>query len=110
MDTAALIERLKAGALGAVDVDVYEIEKGVIFEDLADIPLQDDMLARLIGFPNVLITSHQGCLTRKALDNIVNTTPENCRRMKVGAGDTAVPLSTFEGSDRMHAATAATSP
>jgi D-lactate dehydrogenase len=84
VDTAALIERLKAGALGAVGLDVYELEEGVFFENLTDIPLQDDMLARLIGFPNVLITSHQGFLTREALSNIASTTLENCRRMEVG--------------------------
>ena len=84
VDTAALIKHLKMGALGAVGLDVYELEEGVFFENLSDLPLQDDMLARLIGFPNVLITSHQGFLTREALDNIASTTLENCRRLEAG--------------------------
>lgn len=85
IDTAALVDALKRGAIGAVGLDVYELEEGVFFENHAERPLQDDVLARLIGFPNVLITSHQGFLTREALANIADTTLENCRRL--GAGE-----------------------
>ena len=84
IDTSALIACLKAGTIGAVGLDVYELEEGIFFENLADQPLQDDMLARLIGFPNVLVTSHQGFLTREALSNIAETTLENCRRLAAG--------------------------
>lgn len=81
IDTSALIACLKAGTIGAAGLDVYELEEGIFFENLADQPLQDDMLARLIGFPNVLVTSHQAFLTREALSNIAETTLENCRRL-----------------------------
>jgi D-lactate dehydrogenase len=64
VDTAALIERLKAGTQGAVDLNVYELKKGVFFENPADTPLPDNMLARLIGFPNVLITSRTKAFSR----------------------------------------------
>jgi D-lactate dehydrogenase len=84
IDTSALIACLKAGTIGAAGLDVYELEEGIFFENLADQPLQDDMLARLIGFPNVLVTSHQGFLTREALSNIAETTLENCRRLAAG--------------------------
>jgi len=74
IDTAALIEALKTGQVGGVGLDVYEQEEGVFFHDLSDQPLQDDILARLMIFPNVLITSHQGFLTREALHAIALTT------------------------------------
>ena len=77
IDTSALIEALKSGQVGGVGLDVYEQEEGVFFEDLSDRPLQDDVLARLMTFPNVLITSHQGFLTREALVAIAHTTFEN---------------------------------
>lgn len=74
INTAALIEALKTGQVGGVGLDVYEQEEGVFFHDLSDQPLQDDTLARLMIFPNVLITSHQGFLTREALHAIARTT------------------------------------
>ncbi len=77
VDTSALIEALKSGQVGGVGLDVYEQEEGVFFEDLSDRPLQDDTLARLMSFPNALITSHQGFLTREALVAIAHTTFEN---------------------------------
>ncbi|HEX5125134.1 MAG TPA: 2-hydroxyacid dehydrogenase [Rhodocyclaceae bacterium] len=77
IDAIALIEALKSGHVGGVGLDVYEMEEGVFFHDLSDRPLQDDTLARLMTFPNVLITSHQGFLTREALDAIAETTLGN---------------------------------
>ncbi|WP_341676856.1 2-hydroxyacid dehydrogenase [Niveibacterium sp. SC-1] len=77
IDTAALIDALKTGQVGGVGLDVYEQEEGVFFNDLSDRPLQDDTLARLMTFPNVLITSHQGFLTREALAAIAQTTLSN---------------------------------
>jgi D-lactate dehydrogenase len=74
IDTPALIESLKHGHLGAAGLDVYEEEGGVFFRDLSDEVLQDDVLARLMTFGNVLLTSHQGFLTREALANIAETT------------------------------------
>jgi D-lactate dehydrogenase len=67
IDATALIEALKAGRLGGVALDVYEEEEGIFFEDLSGQVLQDDELARLLTFPNVLITSHQAFLPRGAV-------------------------------------------
>ena len=75
--TGALIEALKSGQLGGVALDVYEEEEGVFFEDLSGEILQDDELARLLSFPNVLITAHQAFLTREALSEISRVTVEN---------------------------------
>ena len=77
IDTTALIEALKSGQLGGVALDVYEEEEGIFFEDLSGQVLQDDELARLLTFPNVLITSHQAFLTREALADIARTTVAN---------------------------------
>ncbi|MDC7701892.1 2-hydroxyacid dehydrogenase [Vogesella indigofera] len=85
IDTPALIEALKDGRLGGVGLDVYEMEEGVFFENLSEAGLQDDQLARLLTFPNVLITSHQGFLTREALDNIARTTLGNVQAFAHGA-------------------------
>ena len=79
IDTPALIVALKSGHVGSVGLDVYEEEEGVFFEDLSDRVLQDDVLARLLTFPNVLITAHQGFLTEDALANIATTTLDNVR-------------------------------
>ena len=80
VDTTALIAGLKRGHIGGVALDVYEEEEGVFFEDLSGIVLQDDELARLLSFPNVLITSHQAFLTEEALREISRVTVENLRR------------------------------
>jgi D-lactate dehydrogenase len=77
VDTKALIKALKSGRLAAVGLDVYEEEEGIFFEDLSDEVLHDDELARLLTFPNVLITSNQGFLTREALTEIAHTTVTN---------------------------------
>jgi len=77
VDTKALIQALKSGRLAGVGLDVYEEEEGVFFEDLSSGVLHDDELARLLTFPNVLITSHQAFLTREALSEIACTTVAN---------------------------------
>ena len=77
IDTRALIEALKTGRLGGVALDVYEEEEGVFFEDLSGQILHDDDLARLLTFPNVLITAHQAFLTREALSEIARVTVAN---------------------------------
>src|SRR3954453_21550476 len=77
IDTTALIEALKCGRLGGVGLDVYEEEEGVFFEDLSGQILQDDELARLLTFPNVLITAHQAFLTQEALSEISRVTVAN---------------------------------
>lgn len=84
IDTKALIEALKSGHLGGVALDVYEEEEGVFFEDLSGQVLQDDDLARLLTFPNVLITAHQAFLTREALAEIARVTVENLRAFGEG--------------------------
>jgi len=77
IDTAALIQALKQNRLGGVALDVYEEEEGVFFEDLSEQVLQDDVLSRLLSFPNVLITSHQAFLTHEALTEIARVTTQN---------------------------------
>ncbi|NBB11501.1 2-hydroxyacid dehydrogenase [Pseudomonas sp. SLFW] len=77
VDTPALIGALKSGQLGYLGLDVYEEEAQLFFEDRSDLPLQDDVLARLLTFPNVVITAHQAFLTREALGAIARTTLEN---------------------------------
>jgi D-lactate dehydrogenase len=74
IDSKALITALKCGHIGAAGLDVYEEEEGVFFEDLSNQVLQDDVLARLLTFPNVVVTAHQGFFTREALAAIANTT------------------------------------
>ena len=84
VDTPALIEALKSGQLGYLGLDVYEEEAQLFFEDRSDLPLQDDVLARLLTFPNVIITAHQAFLTREALDAIAATTLDNINRWAAG--------------------------
>jgi len=78
--TKALIKALKSGHVGGVALDVYEEEEGVFFEDLSGEVLPDDELARLLTFPNVLVTAHQAFFTREALSEIARVTVENIRR------------------------------
>lgn len=75
--TADLIEGLKSGQVGSAGLDVYEEESQFFFEDLSDRVLADDVLARLLTFNNVIITSHQGFFTREAIQNIAETTLKN---------------------------------
>lgn len=84
IDTAALIDILKAGNLGGVALDVYEEEEGIFFEDFSDKVMPDDHLSRLLTFPNVLITSHQAFLTSEALREIARVTQENILRFHRG--------------------------
>lgn len=84
VDTPALIEALKSGQLGYLGLDVYEEEAQLFFEDRSDLPLQDDVLARLLTFPNVVVTAHQAFLTREALGAIAQTTLDNIRCWAAG--------------------------
>jgi D-lactate dehydrogenase len=77
IDTPALIDALKSKKIGSAGLDVYEEEGDYFFEDFSSEVLDDDILARLLSFPNVLITSHQAFFTKEALGNIANTTLEN---------------------------------
>ncbi|MCM2282845.1 MAG: 2-hydroxyacid dehydrogenase [Bdellovibrionaceae bacterium] len=85
IDTRALIGGLKSGHIGSAGLDVYEEEEGIFFEDLSGQVLQDDVLARLLTFPNVILTAHQGFLTREALTNIAETTLANITALEQGA-------------------------
>jgi len=82
--TTALITALKGGHIGSAALDVYEEEEGVFFHDLSESGLDDDVLARLLTFPNVLITSHQAFLTNEALANIAETTLASAQAFERG--------------------------
>jgi len=75
--TTDLVEGLKSGKVGYAGLDVYEEESEYFFEDRSDTVLEDDILARLLMFNNVIITSHQGFFTHEALSNIAETTLKN---------------------------------
>jgi D-lactate dehydrogenase len=84
IDTRALIKYLKSGHIGSAGLDVYEEEEGLFFEDLSEQILQDDKLARLLTFPNVLLTSHQAFLTQQALEKIAQVTLLNISEFENG--------------------------
>jgi D-lactate dehydrogenase len=84
LDTPAVIAALKAGHLGYLGLDVYEEEADLFFEDLSGQVLQDDVFARLLTFPNVLITGHQAFFTREALAAIAETTLANLDDVAAG--------------------------
>lgn len=84
LDTKALIEGLKSGQIKSAALDVYEEEEGLFFHDFSETIIQDDLISRLISFPNVLVTSHQAFLTKEALTNISETTLENIAQFMRG--------------------------
>ncbi len=77
IDTSALIEGLKEKRIGAAGLDVYEEEAAYFYEDTSDRIMDDDVLARLLSFNNVILTSHQAFFTREAIDNIAQVTMQN---------------------------------
>lgn len=77
LDTMAVTQALKAGQIGYLGLDVYEEEAELFFEDRSSAVIQDDVFARLLTFPNVLITSHQAFFTRNAMNAIAETTLAN---------------------------------
>ncbi|MDW8395726.1 MAG: 2-hydroxyacid dehydrogenase [Anaerolineae bacterium] len=84
VDTEALIEALKTGHLSAVGLDVYEEEDGLFFRDRSEQILTDDVFARLLTFPNVLVTGHQAFFTQEALTQIAETTIRNLSDFEAG--------------------------
>lgn len=84
IDTVALIEALKQRRVGGVALDVYEQEAGVFFDDLSSEIIDDDLLQRLLTFPNVLMTGHQAFLTEEALDAIARTTLQSVSDFAAG--------------------------
>ena len=87
IDTRAVIIGLKSGHFGGIGLDVYEEEGDLFFEDLSEHAIRDDVFARLLTFPNVLITGHQGFFTQEALSAIAATTISN--------------ISTFENTGKL---------
>lgn len=84
IDTDALIEGLVRGKFGGVGLDVYEEEEGIFYEDRSNEIIQDENLARLMTFPNVLITSHMGFFTKEAMQAIAKETLENAYALENG--------------------------
>jgi D-lactate dehydrogenase len=84
IDTAAVIEALKSGKIGYLGLDVYEEEEEIFFEDRSALIIPDDVFARLLTFPNVIITGHQAFFTREALENIATTTIDNITKFESG--------------------------
>jgi D-lactate dehydrogenase len=84
IDTEALIEAIAHGKVGAVALDVYEEEEGKFFLDLSDQVMDDDVLARLMTFPNVLVTGHQAFFTHEAMTTIAETTIANLSDFAAG--------------------------
>ena len=82
VDTVAVIDGLKSGAIGALGLDVYEEEAELFFEDLSSTVIQDDVFSRLLTFPNVVITGHQAFLTKEALAAIASITLANLTCME----------------------------
>jgi D-lactate dehydrogenase len=83
IDTA-VVEGLKAGRIGSLAIDVYEEEAPLFFQDRSGEVINDDVFARLLTFPNVLITAHQAFLTHEALASIANTTLDNLTELAAG--------------------------
>ncbi len=79
IDTRAVIGALKSGQLGGLAIDVYEEEAGLFFQDHSEEAIADDVFARLLTFPNVLITAHQAFFTEEALAAIAEITLANAR-------------------------------
>ncbi|TAK09794.1 MAG: 2-hydroxyacid dehydrogenase [Candidatus Manganitrophaceae bacterium] len=84
IDTQAVIAALKSGKIGALGLDVYEEEADLFFEDLSNRVIQDDFFSRLLTFPNVLITGHQGFFTQEAMARIAETTLRNLSDFEQG--------------------------
>ncbi|WP_339793838.1 2-hydroxyacid dehydrogenase [uncultured Imperialibacter sp.] len=84
IDTPATIDALKSRRLGALGIDVYEQEEHLFFQDFSDVIIDDDIISRLMTFPNVLITAHQAFLTSEALEQIALTTLQNIRSFNQG--------------------------
>lgn len=84
LDTCAIIDALKSKKIGYLGMDVYEHEGDLFFEDLSCEIIQDDIFERLLSFPNVLVTGHQGFFTEDALRNIADTTLKSITEFEKG--------------------------
>lgn len=86
VDTQAVFDALKSGKVGHLGLDVYEEEEALFFKDLSDRVIQDDLFMRLLTFPNVVITGHQGFFTEEAVRSIAETTIGNITAFETGEG------------------------
>jgi len=84
IDTEAVIDALKSGQLGGLAIDVYEQEADLFFRDLSGTIITDDVLQRLVTFPNVIVTGHQAFLTREAVTTICETTLQSVTEFETG--------------------------
>jgi D-lactate dehydrogenase len=84
IDTKAVIKGLKSGHIGSLAIDVYEQEEKYFFKNLSEEVIHDDVLMRLMTFPNVLITAHQAFLTEEALNEITKITLDNLTAFESG--------------------------
>ncbi|MHB2210749.1 2-hydroxyacid dehydrogenase [Methylobacterium sp. CM6257] len=84
VDTDAAIDALKSGRLGGMAIDVYEQEADLFYRDLSSSVISDDVIQRLISFPNVIVTGHQAFFTREALETILGTTLESISEFESG--------------------------
>ena len=82
IDTQAAIQALKIHHIGSLALDVYEQESALFFENMSEEGIEDDIFARLLTFPNVLITGHQAFFTQEALTNIAETTIANLTELE----------------------------
>jgi len=81
IDTASVIAALKSGHIAYLGIDVYEQEEHIFFRDLSAIVIEDDIIQRLMSFPNVLVTAHQAFFTKEALTQITLTTLRNTEEL-----------------------------
>ena len=84
IDSVDLLDGLIKGKFGGVGLDVYEEEEGIFYEDRSTVIVEDEVLARLMTFPNVLITSHMGFFTKEAMEAIAIETLENAYALENG--------------------------
>lgn len=85
VDTEAAIAALKTGQLGGLAIDVYEQEASLFFQDLSSTVITDDVIQRLVSFPNVIVTGHQAFFTEEAIGQIMRTTIESLTAFAAGA-------------------------
>ena len=84
VDTECAIAALKTGQLGGLAIDVYEQEASLFFQDLSSTIITDDVIQRLVSFPNVIVTKHQAFFTVEAIGQIMRTTIESISDFEQG--------------------------
>jgi D-lactate dehydrogenase len=85
IDTEAAVQALKTGQLGGLAIDVYEQEASLFFQDLSSTVITDDVIQRLVSFPNVIVTGHQAFFTVEAIGQIMRTTIASISAFEDGA-------------------------